>query len=65
MTRKNLREFALLQRPPLTYVGKVVRDGEVLRVRIMARAEGWALVRRNGCVPFAVEERLLSPADAR
>ncbi len=43
-------------------------DGEVMaetrpeQVRVMARAEGYALVRTHGCVPFAVSEKDLSPA---
>ncbi len=61
MPKRPLREFALLQRPPRSYMGRVLEAGEVFRVRIMARAEGWALVRRKGSMPFAVEERFLSP----
>ena len=30
---------------------------EAGEVRVMARAEGYAMVRRKGCMPFAVSEK--------
>lgn len=32
------------------------------RVRVMARAEGYAIVRNPGCTPFVVSEKYLAPA---
>lgn len=32
------------------------------RVRVMARAEGYAMVRNPGCMPFVVSEKELVPA---
>lgn len=33
---------------------------ETLPVRVMATAEGYAMVRRKGCVPFVCREKELS-----
>ena len=59
--KHSIKSFAVLTRPPHTYQGRVLKAGEVFQVRVMARAEGWAMVRRKGAAPFVVEERLLSP----
>lgn len=42
--------------------GKFARETEQWEVRVMARAEGYALVRRKGGMPFAVREKDLQPA---
>jgi hypothetical protein len=31
-------------------------------VRVMVRAEGYAMVRRKGCMPYVVPEKELQPA---
>tara|TARA_R110000744_G_scaffold300691_1_gene409826 strand:+ start:52 stop:216 length:165 start_codon:yes stop_codon:yes gene_type:complete len=36
---------------------------EAGEVRVMARADGYAMVRRKGCMPFAVSEKDLSPKE--
>lgn len=46
------------------FVSRIAQEA----VRVMARAEGYAMVRRKGCAPFVVSEkelesRLLSRAD--
>jgi hypothetical protein len=41
--------------------GKFVRRTEPWEVRVMARAEGYAMVRRPGAMPFAVSEKDLVP----
>jgi len=35
----------------------VIRNGEPVEVRVMAIAEGWAMVRRKGAMPFIVREK--------
>jgi hypothetical protein len=37
--------------------GRFVEKIERCEVRVMARAEGYAMVRRPGCIPFAVREK--------
>lgn len=39
-----------------------VHTFEDIDVRVMVRAEGYAMVRRHGCMPFAVSENELRPA---
>lgn len=52
------REFAIYHRPVSHLVnGKFVRSTEDQRVRVLARAEGYALVRNPGAMPFVVSER--------
>lgn len=41
--------------------GRWVVDTDKRKVRVMARAEGYAMVRRNGCGPYVVCEKELSP----
>ncbi len=43
--------------------GKLVNVIVPERVTVMARADGYAMVRRKGCLPFAVRERELKPLD--
>lgn len=40
--------------------GKFVYRTEQRIVRVIARAEGYAMVRNKGCAPFAVREKDLS-----
>jgi hypothetical protein len=49
------REYAMLQQ---FAGGRTIRS----EVRVMARAEGWALVRHKACLPFVVRERELEPS---
>jgi hypothetical protein len=42
--------------------GKFVNYTDVRLVRVMARAEGYVMVRRKGCAPYVVSERELTPA---
>lgn len=39
--------------------GKIERIIKPEQVRVMARAEGYAMVRRKGCLPFVVKEKEL------
>ena len=41
--------------------GRTVTKAELVTVRVMARAEGYAMVRRPGAMPFVVPERDLNP----
>jgi hypothetical protein len=41
--------------------GKFVEKIERCAVRVMVRAEGYAMVRRPGCIPFTVREEELAP----
>ncbi len=36
------------------------RRNDAFAVRVMARAEGYAMVRRHGCMPFIVPEKELT-----
>jgi hypothetical protein len=42
--------------------GRFVRRTRPELVRVMARAEGYAMVRLSGCVPFVVSEKDLASA---
>ena len=58
---KRSREFATHNRLLIELVaGKFVRRIKPERVRVMARAEGYAMVRLKGCMPFVVPESSLS-----
>ena len=59
----NKEKFMELRRQQPTHMkdGKWVYEGEVSTVRVMARAEGYAMVRHKGCVPFVVSEKDLHP----
>lgn len=50
------REFAMLTQ------GTAGRQ-EVSEVRVMARAEGYAMVRYRGCRPFVVSDKDLTPRE--
>lgn len=54
------REFAILTRCIPGHLCDTVSE-----VRVMARAEGYAMVRHKGAVPFAVPEEKLSPIPPR
>ena len=56
-----MKEFAKLTRERLIVIGgKFVTEPESFRVRVMARAEGFAMVRRPGAMPFVVSEKNLT-----
>jgi hypothetical protein len=43
--------------------GQIKERLEVREVEVMARAKGYAMVRRKGCAPYVVSEKeLLAPA---
>ena len=51
---------AILNRPNIVVRGgKFVEEREEMEVRIMAIAEGYAMVRRKGCLPFVCMEKEL------
>lgn len=52
--RKRRGDFAILSRPS-GHPGVA----EAFEVRVIARGEGYAIVRRKGCMPFIVDEREL------
>lgn len=55
------REFAVLTRTHLVVeAGKIVDRTESFEVRVMARSEGYAMVRRERAIPFVCRERELS-----
>ena len=56
---KRRGEFAMTSKGPACFFVTPVR------VRIMARAEGYAMVRRPGGFPFTVSEKDLTPPLAR
>lgn len=62
------REFAYLARtfPVALVSGKWTYRTQVDTVRVMSRAEGYAMVRLKGAMPFVVSEKALyaSPAAA-
>lgn len=51
---KRSKEMAICTRPGM----------EPAEVRVMARAEGYAMVRRKGAAPFVVSEKQLTAGDA-
>ena len=55
------REFAIYMRESPVYVdGRwVTRVTEGGRVRVLARSDGYAMVRRSGAEPFVVSEKSL------
>ena len=56
------REFAVLTRTRLELVaGKLTNETTTGVVRVMARTEGYAMVRFKGAMPFVVSEAALSP----
>jgi hypothetical protein len=56
------REFAVYRRVDLEVVnGKWADRSTDVEVRVMARAEGYAMVRNKGCMPFVVSEKHLQP----
>jgi hypothetical protein len=50
------REFALCRR-------YILGEFKTTKVRVMARSEGYAMVRHKGCVPFVVAEDQLEPLE--
>lgn len=55
-------EMAIYHRQDIAIVGgKFVTTVKPIPVRVLARAEGYAMVRRPGAMPFAVSERDLTP----
>jgi hypothetical protein len=57
------QEFAYVKHEITEFVdGKwIARRVNTYRVRVMTRVEGYAMVRRPGCVPFIMIERELLP----
>lgn len=52
------KEFALLRRThPTLKGGKVVDETQEFQVEVMARAKGYAMVRRPGAMPFVEREK--------
>lgn len=51
---KRNQEFAILRR-------EVFGQRRIEKVRVLARAEGYAMVRLPQAMPFAVDEKELSP----
>lgn len=51
-------DFAMLTRK----TGWLGKETETFEVRVMARAEGYAMVRRKGFMPFVCCEAQLSPS---
>lgn len=63
---KRSKEMAMYDRKIVVVVaGKFAQETRPEEVRVMARAEGFALVRRKGCLPFAVWEKELRPIAVR
>ena len=60
------REFAMLtESVSAVREGKFVREQQVRGpVRVMCRAEGYAMVRFKGAMPFVVDSLALSPVPA-
>lgn len=55
----------ILRRPVIVAKGgKLVAEIEELEVRLMAQADGYAMVRRKGCAPFVVMVKQLREKDA-
>jgi hypothetical protein len=42
--------------------GKIKERLEMREVEVLARAKGYAMVRRKGCAPYVVSEKDLAPA---
>ena len=64
-TKQQRGEFAVYKSCGLDIVyGKVVQVDRAVRVRVMARAEGYAMVRLPRAMPFVVSESELSPEPA-
>ncbi len=59
------REFALYSHPEHKFEnGRWVEYSRPPKeVRVMCRAEGYAMVRYPGCAPFVVKESTMSPVD--
>jgi hypothetical protein len=51
------REFAILS-------GYILGQPTTSEVRVLARVEGYAMVRRKGCMPFVVVEKKLTPLES-
>lgn len=63
MSRK---EFATYRRVDVAAVNhKIAKQVLEHQVRVMARAEGYAMVRNPGCMPFVVSEKDLSAPAAQ
>jgi hypothetical protein len=64
MSRKK-REMAIHAAPkPVVVNGKWARALERREVTVMARADGYAMVRRKGCLPYVAPEKELHAIDA-
>jgi hypothetical protein len=60
--RRRGKEYATLTRILAELRGgKIVSTPHICDVEVMARAKGYAMVRRGGCKPFVVSERDLTP----
>lgn len=60
------KEFATYHREEVAIAGgKFVRAVTQHQVRVMARAEGYAMVRNPGCMPFVVSEKKLTAPTAQ
>lgn len=60
------KETAIYDRKvPVINMGRVVFEVRPEDVRVMVRAEGYAMVRHTGCMPFVVSEKeLRAPLEA-
>ena len=59
MAKKELALYA--QVTPKIVSGRWVKEQASVQVIVMARADGYAMVRRPKCAPFVVLEKELSP----
>lgn len=56
------KEMAVYSRSQVAIEGEFVGNVAPQLVRVMARAEGYAMVRLPGCIPVVVREKQLTPA---
>lgn len=57
------REFATFRVRSVAVInGKVTKIVDDIKVEVMTKVQGYAMVRRPGCVPFVAEQKRLKPA---
>ena len=54
----NGKEIAFVSLPRCKK-GFSAKDQQMIAVYVMARSEGYAMIRRKGCIPFVVSEKEL------
>ena len=60
------KEMAECRRTDIKAIhGVLTRLDQWIEVRVMCRAEGWAMVRRKGAMPFCVPEKDLRAPEMR